>query len=217
VARLSGEPYTHRVSSTGKAGAIVLAGGRSSRMGRPKALLDFGGVPLLSRTVIEVKRRFDQIVVVTAPVSEALPRIEISGLKLVHDETAFAGPLDALRRGLDALDREVAFACSCDLPLLNAEVAASLVTMLDGFDAVVPEVGGKLQPLHAVYRKQCASAIQALEARGEKRLSAIADAVNAKRIGEGELRKIDPALRSFFNVNTPEDYRKALKMAGFGG
>jgi molybdenum cofactor guanylyltransferase len=205
------------VATADEAGAIVLAGGRSSRMGKPKALIDFGGVALLTRVVSELKHRFDEIVIVAAPVSEEFPRIEIPGLKLVHDETPFAGPLDALRRGLDALDQEIAFACSCDLPLLNAEVAARLVAMLDDFDAVIPEVGGKFQPLHAVYRKRCASATEALAARGEKRLSAIVDAVNAKRIGEGELRKIDPELRSFFNVNTPEEYRKALSIAGFGG
>jgi molybdopterin-guanine dinucleotide biosynthesis protein A len=204
------------VANANEAGAIVLAGGRSSRMGQPKAALDFGGVPLLTRTVIELKRRFDHIVVVAAPPSEEFPRIEIAGSKLVHDETAFAGPLDALRRGLDALEREVAFACSCDLPLLNSEVAARLIAMVDDFDAVIPEVGGKIQPLHAVYRKRCASAIEALEATGEKRLVSIADAVNAKRIGEGELRKLDPELRSFFNVNTPEDYQKVLKLAGLG-
>jgi molybdopterin-guanine dinucleotide biosynthesis protein A len=192
----------------------VLVGGRSSRMGQPKAALDFGGMPLLTRIVVELKRRFDEIVIVAAPASEGQPRIEISGLKIVHDETAFAGPLDALRRGLNALEHGVAFACSCDLPLLNSDVAAGLVAMLDDFDAVIPEVAGKLQPLHAVYRKGCANAIESLAASGEKRLTASANAINGRRVGEEELRKIDPELRSFFNVNTPEDYRRALKIAG---
>jgi len=203
------------VSSALEAGALVLVGGQSSRMGQPKAALDFGGVPLLTRIVIELKRRFDEIVIVAAPESAGQPRLEIPGLKIVHDEAAFAGPLDALRRGLNALDHEVGFACSCDLPLLNSDVAADLVAMLDDFDAVIPEVAGKLQPLHAVYRKQCASAIASLAASGEKRLTANAAAVNARRVGERELRVIDPELSSFFNVNTPEDYQRALKMAGF--
>jgi molybdopterin-guanine dinucleotide biosynthesis protein A len=202
------------VSLANEAGAIVLVGGQSSRMGRPKAALDFGGVPLLTRIVIELKRRFDEIVIVAAPEPEWQPRIEIPGLKIVHDETAFAGPLDALRRGLNALDRDVAFACSCDLPLLNSDVAAGLVAMLDDFDAVIPEVGGKLQPLHAVYRKLCANALAALAASGEKRLTANAGALNARRVGERELRTTDPQLSSFFNVNTPDDYQRALKMAG---
>jgi len=186
-------------------------------MGRPKAVLDFGGVPLLNRIVIELKRRFDEIVIVAAPESESQVRIEIPGLKIVHDESAFAGPLGALRRGLKALDHDVAFACSCDLPLLNADVAVGLIAMLNDFDAVIPEVGGKPQPLHAVYRKRCASAIESLAASGEKRLTASAGAINAKRVGEHELRRLDPELDSFFNVNTPEDYQRALKMAGLAG
>jgi len=197
-----------------EAGAIVLVGGQSSRMGQPKTTLDFGGVPLLTRIVIELKRRFDEIVIVAAPASAGQPGIEIPGLKIIHDETAFAGPLDALGRGLDALEHGVAFACSCDLPLLNSDVAADLVAMLNDFDAVIPEVGGKLQPLHAVYRKQCARQINTLAASGEKRLTAAAGSINARRVGEADLRKIDTDLRSFLNVNRPEDYQHALKMAG---
>lgn len=183
-------------------------------MGQPKAALDFGGVPIVTRIVIELKRRFDEVVIVAAPVSAGQPQIEIAGVKIVHDETAFAGPLDALRRGIDALDHSVAFACSCDLPLLNCDVAAALVAMLDDFDAVIPEVGGKLQPLHAVYRKQGARTIETLVASGEKRLTAIAAALNARKVDEDELKKIDPELLSLFNVNTPEDYRRAREIAG---
>ena len=198
-----------------KPAAIVLVGGRSSRMGQPKAALDFGGMPLLTRIVVELKRRFDEIVIVAAPASEGQPRIEIPGLKIVHDETAFAGPLDALRRGLNALEHTVAFVCSCDLPLLNSDVAAELVAMLDDFDAVIPEVGGKLQPLHAVYRKRCANAIESLAASGEKRLTAGRQCdQREKSRRRRSAERFDPQLRSFFNVNTPEDYQRALKLAG---
>src|SRR5260370_7385987 len=139
------------MASAKEAGAIVLVGGRSSRMGQPKAALDCGGIPLLTRIVIELKWWFDEIVIVAAPESAGQPRIQIPGLKIVHDEAAFAGPPDALRRGLNALDHDVAFACSCDLPMLNSDVAADLVAMLDDFDAVLPEVARILQPLHPVY------------------------------------------------------------------
>jgi len=135
---------------------------------------------------------------------------------MVHDEAAFEGPLDALRRGLDALGHQVAFACSCDLPLLNADVAAALVAMIADFDAVIPEVGGKLQPLHAVYRKRCARMIESLAVTGEKRLTAFAGKIGARKVDEDGIRKIDPQLMSFFNVNTPDDYRRALRLAGLG-
>ena len=202
------------MSSVVAASAIVLMGGRSSRMGRPKAALDFGGVPILTRIVSELKRRFAEIVVVAAPESEDSLQIDMPAIKVVRDETAYQGPLDALRRGLDAVTNEIAFACSCDLPLLDSDVVAAIVAMLGEFDAAIPIVGEKLQPLHAAYRKRCAIALAALAMRGERRLIAIADAVNTRRISERDLKVIDPQLRSFFNVNTLDDYQRALKIAG---
>ena len=202
------------MSSIVAASAIVLAGGRSSRMGRPKAALDFGGVPILTRIISELKRRFAEVVVVAAPESEDSLQIDIPAIKVVRDETVYQGPLDALRRGLEAVTNEIAFACSCDLPLLDSDVAAAIVAMLGDFDAAIPIVGEKLQPLHAAYRKRCAIALAALAMRGERRLIAIADAVNTRRISERDLKTIDPQLRSFFNVNTLDDYQRALKIAG---
>lgn len=196
------------------ASAIVLAGGRSSRMGRPKAALDFGGVPILTRIISELKRRFAEIVVVAAPESEDSLQIDLPAIKVVRDETAYQGPLDALRRGLDAVSNEIAFACSCDLPLLDSDVAVAIVAMLADFDAAIPIVGEKPQPLHAAYRKRCASALAALAMRGESRLIAIADAVNTRRISENDLLVLDPQLHSFFNLNAPGDYQRALKIAG---
>ena len=202
------------MSSVVAASAIVLAGGRSSRMGRPKAALDFGGVPILTRIVSELKRRFAEVVVVAAPESEDSLQIDIPAIKVVRDETAYQGPLDALRRALDAVTNEIAFACSCDLPLLDSDVAAAIVAMLGDFDAAIPIVGEKLQPLHAAYRKGCASALAALAVQGERRLIEIADAVNSRRISENDLLVLDPQLHSFFNVNTLDDYQRALKIAG---
>ena len=89
--------------------------------------------------------------------------------------------------------------------------------MLGDFDAVIPIVGEKLQPLHAAYRKRCADALAALATRGESRLIAIADAVNTRRISENDLLDLDPELRSFFNLNTLDDYQRALKIAGLAG
>jgi len=202
------------MSSIVAASAIVVAGGRSSRMGRPKASLDFAGVPLLARIISELKRRFAEIVVVAAPESEDSLQIDVPAIKTIRDEIAFQGPSDALRRGLDAVTNEIAFACSCDLPLLDSDVAAAIVAMLGDFDAAIPIVGAKLQPLHAAYRKRCAGALAALATRGESRLVAIADAVNTRRISENDLLVLDPHLLSFFNVNTPDDCAEALSLLG---
>jgi molybdopterin-guanine dinucleotide biosynthesis protein A len=183
-------------------------------MGRAKASLDFGGVPLLARIVAELRRRFSEIVIVAAPESAgSLPAI-VGPVVVIRDPVPFQGPVGALRRALEAVTNDTAFACSCDLPLLDSDVAAAIVAMLGDFDAAIPVVGGRLQPLHAAYRKRCAGALATLAARGESRLSAIADAVRTRRIAEAEIRTIDPQLASFFNVNTPEEYRRALEMAG---
>ena len=188
--------------------AVVLAGGRSSRMGRAKAALEIGGTTLLARTLEELGCCFEDIVVVVSRGGAHLIPAS-SKARVVFDEIDYEGPVTALARGLDAIRADAAFACSCDLPMLDARVIAALCGRLGGCDAVIPIVGGKLQPLHAVYRRRCAAALRAMLARGERRLSAIAGAVNALEISENELRALDPELRSFFNLNTPEDYVRA--------
>ncbi len=99
--------------------------------------------------------------------------------------------------------------------MLSAFVAAELCSMIGDYDAVIPEVSGMTQPLHAVYRKRCAVAVEKLIAAGERRAVAIADAVKVRRVGEHALRLLDPGLLTFFNINTPDDYRAAVQMGGF--
>lgn len=196
------------------ASAIILAGGRGSRMGRPKATLRFGDRALIERIVAELRRMFDDIVVVAAPAAERIELPALGAVTIVRDETAYRGPVGALARGLDAARNEAAFACACDLPMLRAEAASFLVSRLDGYDAAIPEADGKLQPLHAAYRRRCARALDAMLARGEHRLSAVSGAVNARIVPEAEYRRADPEGLSCFNINTPADYARALKLAG---
>ena len=194
---------THRGENTivNAASAIILAGGRSARMGQPKATLRLGGMTLIERTVGELARAFDDIVVVAAPESEAIELPALGAATIVHDENAYPGPVGALARGLRAARHELAFVCSCDLPMLRAEVASWLLSLVGDFDAVIPQVGERLQPLHAVYRRRCAGALDAMLARGERRLGAIADAVNTRIVSEAEYRRADPDALSCFNIN----------------
>ncbi len=180
-------------------------------MGHAKATLRIGGMTLIERTIAELARVFDDIVVVAAPEAAAIELPALGAVAIVHDDDAYQGPVGALARGLRAARHEVAFACSCDLPMLRCEVAAWLTSLVGDRDAVIPQIGGRLQPLHAVYRRRCASALDAMLARGERRLSAIADAVNSRIVSEAEYRRADPDALSCFNVNTPEDYTRALR------
>jgi molybdopterin-guanine dinucleotide biosynthesis protein A len=185
-------------------------------MGQPKALLPLGGRTLIERIVAVLSRVFDDIVVVAAPEAEAVALPALERARIVRDEAPYAGPAGALARGLRAVHHDAAFGCSCDLPMLRAEVAAWLVSLLnepDGLDAAIPRVGGRLQPLHAAYRPRCAGALDAMLAGGESRLSALAGAVNTRIVEESEYRRHDPDALSCFNINTPADYARAKTLA----
>jgi molybdenum cofactor guanylyltransferase len=199
--------------------ALILAGGQSKRMGRPKAMLPFAGSTILERLISELLRESNDVIVVAAPKVDETYAIEdvlresAKKITLVRDEVAFGGPVDALMRGLRAARHEAVFACSCDLPMLRAELARALCTMIEDYDAAIPEVAEKLQPLCSAYSCRCSEVLTTMVARGERRLTAIAARLNARRIGETQLRKFDPGLRSFVNVNSPEDYAHALRLA----
>ena len=203
------------MKSVKSASAVILAGGRSARMGgRPKAMLLFEGATLIERIATELGRAFDDIVMVAAPQAAAIELPALDGATIVRDDGAFEGPAGALARGLRAARHDLAFACSCDLPMLRAEVAAWLLSLIgEHDDAVIPEVGGRLQPLHAAYRRRCAGALDAMLARGERRLSAVAEAASCRIVAEAEYRRADPDALSCFNINTPADYVRALGFA----
>jgi len=194
------------------ASAIVLAGGRSARMGRPKAMLRIGASTLIERTAGELLRAFDDVVVVAAPETEGIALPALGAAAILRDSEAYRGPAEALARGLRAARHDVAFACSCDLPMLRAEVARRLIALIDDFDAVIPRVGNRLQLLHAVYRRRCADALDAMSARGERRLGALLEEITARVLDEAEYRRADPEALSCFNINTPGDYARATRM-----
>jgi molybdopterin-guanine dinucleotide biosynthesis protein A len=203
------------IKSAKSASAVILAGGRSARMGgRSKAILVFEGVTLIERIAAELRRAFDDIVIVAAPVAEAIELPALAGARIVRDDRAFEGPAGALARGLRAARHDLAFACSCDLPMLRVETAAWLLSLIGEHDeAVIPEVGGRLQPLHAVYRRRCAGVLDAMLARGERRLGAVAEAASCRIVAEVEYRRADPDALGCFNINTPADYARALGFA----
>ncbi len=201
------------MASATHASAIILAGGRSSRMGKPKAGLDFAGKSFLERIAEELAPSFDDLIVVAAPENAESFRIQIPGARIIRDEIAFAGPLDALRRGLIAAHHEIAFGCSCDLPMLKSAVAVELCSLIGEHAAAIPIVDNRTQALCAAYRKSAADSIVRLIAKGEQRLVVLADVLDARRVSEDELRRVDPTLASFINVNTPNDYARALKLA----
>ena len=176
-------------------------------MGRPKALLAFDGEPLIGHVVTGLSALFAEVVVVAAP-GQDLPALPVT---LVRDDVAYQGPVGGLCYGLRAARGEICFVTSCDSAFLNASLIAHLLSRIPEHDVVVPCWEGRLQPLHAVYRRSVLPLLEGQLARGELRPVYLFDKVRTLRIDEDELRRFDPEGTSFFNMNTPEDYAEALK------
>ena len=187
--------------------AVVLAGGKSSRMGTPKALLPFDDRPLIEHIVATLRGRFPEVVVVAAP-GQTLPSMPVT---LVRDEVEHQGPVGGLYYGLRAGEAEVSFVTSCDAAFLNVDLISHLVDEAPGHDVVVPHWQGRDQPLHAVYRRTVVPVLGELLAGGRLRPVYLFDRVRTRRVSEDEIRRFDPDGSSFFNMNTPEDYAEALR------
>jgi molybdopterin-guanine dinucleotide biosynthesis protein A len=176
-------------------------------MGRPKALLLFDDIPLIVHIVTGLRRLFAEVVVVSTP-GQVLPSMPVT---LVHDDVEYQGPVGGICYGLAATSREVSFVTSCDSAFLNAGLISHLVSGIADHDVVVPCWGGRLQPLHAVYRKGVLPLLEAQLVRGELRSVYLFDRVRTRRLDEDEVRRFDPEGESFFNMNTPDDYAEALE------
>jgi molybdopterin-guanine dinucleotide biosynthesis protein A len=188
--------------------AIILTGGKSSRMGRPKALLPFGNEPLIAQIVRTLKRKFKQIVVVAAP-GQDLP---VLPAKVVRDEVAYQGPVGGIYYGLKAANESAAFVTSCDAAFLSLPLIAHLTSQIPHYDVVVPCWQNRFQPLHAVYRRSVLSLLKEQLERGELRPIFLYDRVRTYKVSEEEIRRFDPEGLSFFNMNAPEDYAQALRL-----
>jgi molybdenum cofactor guanylyltransferase len=188
--------------------AVVLTGGKSSRMGRAKALLPFDGEPLIVHIVRHLKRVFAETVVVAAPEQE-LPLLPVA---LVRDQVAYQGPVSGIYRGLKAATKEVCFVTSCDAPFLDLALISHLLSEISDCDVVVPFWQERFQPLHAVYRRSVAPLLHEQLERGELRPIFLYDKVRTRKVHEDEIRTLDPEGMSFLNMNSPADYDSALQL-----
>jgi molybdopterin-guanine dinucleotide biosynthesis protein A len=187
---------------------IFLVGGQSSRMGTPKSWLKFEGRPLLCHLVERMRAVFPEVLLVSAP-EQSLPD---TGARVIYDEHPGEGPLAGLVVGLRAISQPLAFVSSCDAPFLDPRVAYALAECAGDFDAVVPEWEGRLHPLHAVYRASVQPVAAEQLAKGRRRMTELLDRVRMRVVTGAELRGLDPQGLSFHNMNTPEEYQRALEL-----
>ncbi len=194
---------------------IVLAGGKSTRMGLSKATLPFGPELMLQRVVRLLSNVAKPIVVVAAP-NQELPSLP-GDLLLARDEREARGPLEGLLAGLAAIAPHAgaAYATSCDVPLLQPAFVQAIIDRLGDADIAVAVEEEFAHPLAAVYRTSVLPHIQELLAADRLRPAFLFDRVNTHRISIDELRPFDPQLTTLSNLNRPEDYLAALREAGF--
>jgi len=193
---------------------IVLAGGKGLRLGRrEKALETVDSKSLLQRVVSQISPFSDDIIIVTAR-GKSLSRFDSgSGFRIVADAYPGRGALVGLGTGLAASNSWYNLVVACDMPFLNQALLRYMLELSAGFDLVVPRVGGLVEPLHAVYSKNCLAPVEGLLERGERRLSPLFGLVKVRYVEAEEIDRFDPEHLSFFNVNTEADLERAKQLA----
>jgi molybdopterin-guanine dinucleotide biosynthesis protein A len=194
-------------------GGIVLCGGRSRRMGRPKAWLPFGDEIMLPRVVRLLSEVVAPVVVVAAPEQEVPPLPP--GVGVVRDEVEGRGPLAGLAAGLRALagQADAAYLSSCDVPLLRPEFVRRIIALLGEAVVCVPQVEGYFHPLAAVYRLGVVDEVERLLAEDRLRPVFLFESVPTRTVEAVELTGVDADLRSLRNCNTLQEYEAALRLA----
>jgi len=198
--------------------ALILAGGLSRRIGKPKQFLDFLGTPLIGRVVHRLATVTDEVVLsINREDDEKLYRPHLpESVYIVKDEVDIQAPLVGFCSGLKHIKSEYTFITSCDVPFVNPLVVKELFKKAVGGDAALPIwTNGMIEPLHAVYHTTRAldAACRCVESRRLKNLSILDYLSDVRYVNVEELKSLDPDLLTFLNINTMTDYEHALKIA----
>jgi len=192
--------------------SIVLAGGKNLRLGRSKALEVIGGKSLIERIVERLEPVTNQFLLVTSREQSDFP--VSSEIEVLTDIYPDRGPLGGIYTGLLASGSSRSIAVACDMPFLNTELLGNMVELSQGFDAVVPRwQNGMLEPLHAVYAKNCLDIMKKRLENDQLGIYRFLNEINVRYIEEEECKWFDPEMLSFFNINHEADLKRAKRLA----
>jgi molybdopterin-guanine dinucleotide biosynthesis protein A len=192
--------------------SIVLAGGRSLRLGRSKALQAIQGKSLIQWVVDRLAMLSTEIIIVTAR-GEAIPCSSAVRIKTVADIYPAKGTLVGIHSGLIASSSSQAIVVGCDMPFLSVSLLEYMTQTLADSDVALPRIGEMVEPLCAVYSKNCLAPIQELLDQNELRISRLFGMVKVRYIDEDDIDSFDPEHLSFFNVNSQIDLDRARRLA----
>ncbi|MCQ6280322.1 molybdenum cofactor guanylyltransferase [Bacillus sp. EB600] len=193
------------------AGVIILAGGKSSRMGTNKALLKINDMTNIERILTNISPVFPNPILVTNDTKA----YHFLGLKTVSDYFPGKGPLAGIHAGLIASSAEVNVVIACDMPFVSAELAVVLVKNSRDYDAVVPVIGGRQHPLFAVFKKKLAVRIEDHINRNRLSMKDLLNQLNVLYLTEEDLQvgASSSFEKLFYNMNHPYEYEEALQLA----
>jgi molybdopterin-guanine dinucleotide biosynthesis protein A len=188
---------------------VILAGGKSTRMGRDKALLPYQNQPLIQSVIEKMRSVFSRVVVSVA----GERRLDDLKVEQIVDHYSEVGPLGGITSALEQEKRSI-FCVACDMPFLNSRLIEFLCG-LKGFDAVVPNCQDRLQVLHALYSYNMLPFFQDALRTGQFRISDSFPQANIQYVSDQEIRSLDPEGTSFHNLNTPSDYQHLVRNSQF--
>jgi len=191
---------------------IVLAGGKGLRLGYDKALETVGNKSLIQRVVFSLSFLNSDIIIVTATKQFPPQLIGYPKLKIITDTYSGKGPLGGIYTGLAASDSAYNLVVACDMPFLNWNLLDYMIKISTGFDLVVPRLGNMVEPLHAVYSKDCLVPIEGLLKQGNLKIHELFTLVRVRYVEAAEINRFDPKHLSFFNVNTEADLKTAREL-----
>lgn len=193
--------------------AAILAGGRSQRMGQDKAGIHLGGMSLIEWVFQRVRKVAENVIAVGG-----LSRLDHRSVPTIPDRfvdaNAMGGVATALAYAAERLGAETWVLCvACDTPFLEPRLLLQLFAQRAGSDAVVPRTPAGYEPLCALYRTSCLPVFEKQIAAGNLCILDVYPALHTREVPETELRRTDPDLRSFLNLNRPDDLAVALRLA----
>ena len=189
--------------------AVILSGGNNSRILADKGFLRVGKKTIVEREIAVLSMIFSPIIIVT----NSPERYRNFPVELSSDLIPEKGPLGGVYSGLAASRDEYNFVVGCDLPFLNPALITYMKNSAPGYDLVVPEVNGLLEPLYAFYSRNCLPAIRVSLEQNELSIRSFFSKVKLRYVRKTEIDNFDPRGITFFNVNTREDLKQAREIA----
>lgn len=188
-----------------QAAAIILAGGKNSRMEKNKALLKIGEKTVIERIIEELKPLVEKIIVVTNSPAE----YSGLGVEVISDIIPGRGPLSGIHAGLKHSPCRYNLVVACDMPFVSRELGRLLLCRTGDCQAVVPRIKQQPQPLFAVYSRECVEPIELMLQKGIYKCTSFYDLVKVVYLDESEIEAAANPEETFININTPEDFKRA--------